>query len=168
MLESTKIVREILSGFTEERRIWDVEDIMTAINITFPNLFILPDDHNQEQLAGVQNNTKAFREAINKVVKSFKLKVSKSKNDAQLLLGLDIDTEYIQHYYFVEDSEGNGLYVPIEKLTEYEWINIYQNGKAKEHGQRKWNEEHAYVFELKFGKKIEDAIKSASQYYTAN
>jgi len=168
MLERTKIIRDILWGFTEERRIWNVDDILNVVYATYPKLFTLDDNYKYYEKVSVENNNSAFRDSINKVVKTFKLKVTKSKNDDQLLLGLDIDTEYIQHYYFVEDNEGNALYVPIEKLTEYEWINIYQNGKAKEHGQRKWNEEHAYVFELKFGKKIEDAIKSASQYNRAN
>jgi hypothetical protein len=161
MLERTRIVKETLSQMIDRREMWNADSIFTACVSGYPQLFNLKEDYEHWELVQYQNNCSAFNDAINKVIKSFKLKVTKNRNDAQLLLGLDIDTEYIQHYYYVETMEGS-MYVPVEQLTEEMLINIYQNGKAKEAGQRKWNEEHKMLFKLRFGKNIEDAIKSVS------
>jgi len=167
MLERTKVAKEILSEILSNRQVWDADDIMNKISEGYPQIFNLSEEYEHWELLSWQNNVSAFHDAINKVVKSFRLKITQKRNDAQLLLGLDIDTEYIQHYYYVEREDG-AKYVPVEEITEDELIAIYENGKAKEIGQRKWNLEHAMLFELRFGKKIQDAIKSRKRNNTAD
>lgn len=161
MKQRTIIVRETLSQMIERREIWNADSLFDACVAGYPQLFHLPDDYEHWQLVGYENQVDGFRNAISKTINSFKLKVTKNRNDAQLLLGLDIDTEYILHYYYVETMEGS-MYVPVEQLTEEMLINIYLNGKAKEEGQRRWNEEHKMLFKFRFNKNIEDAIKSVS------